>query len=1494
MQRHFDIDLQLRGTLSSSIDPADTVSAGPPPTGERIDDTPAALTIRGTVRDAAARIPLGGVQVAVHAVAARNLLHAAEVATAEVGQEIARTTTAADGSFLLRDDNGEAWAALRAQVAQGEARVMLRAGDAERPALTEAHRLRDDGLQVELMLPRASAEIGRRQWLPAARALGQAGVEALPQVLVSLRSQAQDGPFSSWSDAQRLVARDTLERAFLDPGGTLQAFDATPPGFEALAVPGALESYVQATLQRQPDAHVRDALADYVGKARSFDDLEQVDWRVDVEALGRGDATGAVTRFADRYRKAFDLDAFTVPFRLFVDTDLTRYRDYLREIWVSVAQLYEPMRDQRVTPQQAADQLRTRFHQDFHQKDTLERPANEICIDILREILTAGTGTQWGFGLSPDTLPVRGEATARAHLDALIAASGVSAGELALRYRIDFERPDSARSSRVRENIGTLQAFFRDGFQARPDAFGTDPNVHGQPIVPPPLQGRAPFFLWYDEWLRQQAPFHPENHFDFRRAFPAQFPEDALGKAQALLAAAKKPAEKADWQLIVDTILAANALRAAHTHYHHRQYALADQKLDEAWWPLWRALGSAPAKAYDIRAALAERRAWKVTKMSELDGQPPAYGSNFTVEFKYLVGGIDWQTREATRNRCAVRVYYWLLYVFPLARADVALARGDHARAAFFQGQVTRFRTGTARESDAAGYRPHYLASSNNRDLYHLGDRPYSADIGRTPPSNYPLLGDDGSYYDTTTYSQAEQLQAELLPASFHPIEIKAARLRHGNTLLEWADALYRTDEASSIQRARELYKAVLYLHGAKPPISSSGPLAPDQGGAMWMEAPFFLQHQENPAVRSQKARARAGFHKISLGLNWYGETDDAVPVLRYRELKEIGDRFAALAKATQQDFLQYTGKVEASMIDRMRLANLIQKGEIQVKLTEEQRKIAEHGVQVADAQVKDVEAAITAKRKEIEDSEGFFDQLGDFLGGMVSAFKGLPSEATGFMASGAKATFANGAAAGAAAGLGVMGGYAAFVYAGYTSLSAMADEYASLRGQFNTLRDKALPAAQAQRVARAREVTIAGFLQELAMSDIALARDLLTFEERRFLSLEFWSELSRLMVRLLRRYLELAARTAWLAERALSHEIGRPIDIVRFDYFPEALQGVTGADLLLADLAELEAIRVEGTTRTVPARVTLSLAAQFPLAFGQLKKTGRCSFATTERWLRDTYPGTHTHRVRAVNARVLQEGAAGPVRGILVNAGISVLGADGPAARGLVRPAEGLPISEFRLDRDLAVHGLPDGTLFAFEGSGIETFWQIELPLGGNAASLASVADVLVTFDLRAMYDPLQHAAQNAAPPTAVRRWVLMSAQRFAPQALATLAAGGATGIAFDFTTLGLSDAEQGRTVTNLALAFVADAGLDISVGVQAAGAGVSAQVPCTAGIAHSNLHPDPAAAPQPPMALNALAGTTADQTFVVDIDPAAHPGAPFASVRDLLFAIEYTATVG
>ena len=302
----------------------------------------------------------------------------------------------------------------------------------------------------------------------------------------------------------------------------------------------------------------------------------------------------------------------------------------------------------------------------------------------------------------------------------------------------------------------------------------------------------------------------------------------------------------------------------------------------------------------------------------------------------------------------------------------------------------------------------------------------------------------------------------------------------------------------------------------------------------------------------------------------------------------------------------------------------MLKKATLQGQIAVEQVKIAQFNVTLAQQQVDQVNAAIKAKEDEMADHDGLGEQFVDWVGGVKDVVKGLPSEVTGFVSTNAPTAAGIGEAGrqGSAglASAGATAGYGLFVYAGITSLVNMGEAQNSRAAQLKSLKEDALPLATAQLEAKQREVTIANLQQQIARADADLARALMQFQVTP-LNTEFWSKLAAVAKRVMRRFLELGARYAWLAERALADQQDRLIRIVRFDYFPMKLQGVTGADLLQLDLGELEASRLDGIKQTVPSKRTYSLAFDFPLQFGQLRKTGRCSFMTQEEPFRIAYP---------------------------------------------------------------------------------------------------------------------------------------------------------------------------------------------------------------------------------------------------------------------------------
>jgi Tc toxin complex TcA C-terminal TcB-binding domain len=332
----------------------------------------------------------------------------------------------------------------------------------------------------------------------------------------------------------------------------------------------------------------------------------------------------------------------------------------------------------------------------------------------------------------------------------------------------------------------------------------------------------------------------------------------------------------------------------------------------------------------------------------------------------------------------------------------------------------------------------------------------------------------------------------------------------------------------------------------------------------------------------------------------------------------------------------------------------------------------------------------------------------------------------------------------------------------------------------------------------------------------------------------------------------------------------------------------------MMADLAELEATRIEGMKRTMPVRRTLSLARDFPMQYGQLKKTGRCAFRTEEAVFRQPYPGTGSYRLRAVSATVQQMNMSQPLRGSLINFGVSISKPQQPGEHLLVRPADSLPISEFRLEEHMALYGLPGETLLTFEGSNAESFWELSFPPFANPAGLDGLADILVTFDLVAEFTPNQLTADLAALPSKIRKWVLISAAQYDPTAITALAGAAATvDVAYDLHRLRLPRQEKSRKIENVALLTISPDMLDFKAKLLSTVPATSAEVEFKNGFAISSLQPDPSLPILPASPLNVFAGQDPEQIFTLSISKAASPGVNFSSITDLVLGLEYEANL-
>jgi Tc toxin complex TcA C-terminal TcB-binding domain len=1239
-----------------------------------------------------------------------------------------------------------------------------------------------------------------------------------------------------------------------------------------------------------------------------------------------------------------DLDPVSKPF---VDWDRfgwalpddQSYRDYLRSVFVLFVhqQKLGFAADPRTFPAVVEKQLRNRFFQDFRTSDRAEVPLTSLLVPIVTAIVTAAKGSGFGFGISP--VPAQGTLSDREHLDALLALTGIGVEEFSNRYRLPLTAPDGELSTPVRLNIHTLSRILSDTAQGpvEPPENVIDPQlpgVEGKPILWEEVVGSAPFFLRFDEWLARQQPFFGENLFslrsqvegvargiwldearkqflDYHKGLP---PTWSMTRYSGYFGSMDEVHRSADFLLRYG---AADAkLKELVEAIDHSQFPKAARLVDEAEQLLSAASFTAhvgedwtPPTAvgnFSWPLSFPRRRSTRVTSITELTGTEASYVPDGLERFYKLDRPSDlWkdivQFRGARDEATRLREYQQR-FLLPMLRAKVRVGLGDLPGAVDQLGKVTGMHVGIAAVGTPAGMirDPGSLVANSRlvagrfRSSDPLGDRPYTARL-----VYYENRRLDGPFSLTPQNISPGYDLLKPVPPILHPVEERFAQLAQADAMLAWAETLYRTDDPSALERARELYKAVLFVHGEDPGTSAFAPAR--------FVIPSVYGLVENPRRRSQLDRARLALHQLDAGLNFYGYNEEAVPTLRYEALADAAQRWVSGAKSAQSDFLNYLSRVEQSDLDMLLAKAQQRKARATVAIAAEQVEIAKSGVVVAQKMVTDVEKAIAAKQAEIDDANSIFSQFSDYFDGMKSSIssmidvgKGASEGWTSLSTSGVGDALGLGEAGGGAGaaggatesvglgsamgGLGVVGGFAAFAVLSTTTLQGMADAATKRQGELIALEQEALPAARAAVRVQERHVTIAELQGQIAASELAYATDLVNFENERFLNRDFWDALAGVAGRTLHRYLDLAGQAAWLAERALAYRLGTSLRVIKLGYFDLRMRDLGGADRLALDLAELEAVRLSAARVTVPITRTYSLARDLPLAFGQLKRHGSCSFALSDDDLVAAYPGTFAHRIRAVDVFVDTPGTVAAPSGILSNGGFSMLrrDPDGPRVP-LLRFADAYPISEFRIRKDLELHGMPGEQLLPFEGTAFTTTWTLQVPKAANPSGLARITDIRITFDLQAAYDP--RSAGLPVAPAVVSRSLFVSALATDAKGLATLSKKSTPArLTFDLAALAVP---SGSVVTNLAVVIpgVNGGSYDATLRI---GRGAPTTFVIKDGLASSNLGVLSDGDPGNAQPLNAAAGGSPTRPMTLEIIKGPDRGR-LKKARDVLLWVEY-----
>ena len=288
--------------------------------------------------------------------------------------------------------------------------------------------------------------------------------------------------------------------------------------------------------------------------------------------------------------------------------------------------------------------------------------------------------------------------------------------------------------------------------------------------------------------------------------------------------------------------------------------------------------------------------------------------------------------------------------------------------------------------------------------------------------------------------------------------------------------------------------------------------------------------------------------------------------------------------------------------------------------------------------------------------------------------------------------------------------------------------------------------------------VDIANKQLDISQMKTDLAEDTIHFLDTKFTNVELYEWMSDVLEDLYSYFLYVATSVARLAERQLAFERQeQPPMLIQPDYWeppsegggfaseekaPER-RGLTGAERLVTDITRLEQYKFETEKRKLQLTRTISLATNAPIEFQRFKQFGILDFATLLEDFEKEFPGHYLRLIKRVRVSVIA--LIPPTYGIraeLLNTGSSwvVIESNGIFQKILVRrdpekiaftsPQNATGLFELV---PLTEQQAPD-MLLPFEGLGVETHWELQMPKASNPFDFGTIADVLFSIDYTAL----------------------------------------------------------------------------------------------------------------------------------------------------------------
>lgn len=628
----------------------------------------------------------------------------------------------------------------------------------------------------------------------------------------------------------------------------------------------------------------------------------------------------------------------------------------------------------------------------------------------------------------------------------------------------------------------------------------------------------------------------------------------------------------------------------------------------------------------------------------------------------------------------------------------------------------------------------------------------------------------------TTNYSQTSQW---LLDSAVNPHQFATQRanaytrftlLSIVTCLLSFADSEFTTDSFESLPRARALYINVLEVLDM-PELR---------------QPPTDQRVKMNPVIPALRARAEVNLFKLRSQRNIAGMQREITSLVaqpaaivlsstarngrpmntgaslvptqyRYATLIERAKQLVTIAQQIEASFLASLEKRDAEAYNILRARQDLDLSTAHITLTDLRVAEAADSVILAELQQDKSQFNVEHYQGLIQhDLSGFEIASMACLGTQVALQTLAATQAViaaggsailSFLTLGAFApeTFSKGAQAAQMAG--AAAGLQADMFDKMAGYERRKQEWQFQRDV--AVRDKLLSDQQHQIALDQQQVV----LQEQVIANTQQQHALATvnFLATKFTNVELYEYMSGILQEVYSFFLQQASAMARLAQNQLAFERQEPtLSFIQADYWQGPAngtdgqsntdrRGMTGSARLLQDIFELDQHAFATDQRKLQLTKTISLAQMAPFEFQKFRETGVLPFAISRQLFDQDFPGHYLRLTKKVSTSLLA--LVPPTAGIkatLSNTGVSRTTIGGTAFQDVLvrREPQSVALTSPMNATGLFQLDAQPELLLPFEGLGVETSWEFQMPKAANFINYDAIADVLITIEYTALSD--------------------------------------------------------------------------------------------------------------------------------------------------------------